>query len=375
MSAAVVDIDCRRPRLDRGAAPRGRTHRLRSDDGSAASGTRAADRTGAEGRRQRRRQHLRESVAVRSPGGSRALPPHARSRRPDLRRPRRRPRLRPRAAGEMYPAPPLARWRSTRAWPTGCADGSVPGTFAGVATVVTKLFQIVQPDRAYFGEKDAQQLAIIRRLVADLNIPVEIVGVPTVREADGLALSSRNARLTRRGAATCAGAVSGAARGRARHRGRRDRCPRGRTGSRRSDSAGCGAQTRVPGGGRPGRTAGRAERSPDRFWSPPRCGSAARASSTMCCVAPRRNHEVTRHLQVENPPGGGDRRRPELRRQRRDRPGRCSIARISFPVRRSRSGTSTTASGSKPTPSVSPAVPARSSSTAPRPGIFIPATG
>jgi pantoate--beta-alanine ligase len=96
---------------------------------------------------------------------------------------------------EMYPREAATFVEVTRLEDHLCGQFR-PGHFRGVATVVTKLLNIIVPDRACFGEKDAQQLAIIQRMVADLNIPVEIVPVPTVRESDGLALSSRNLRLT-----------------------------------------------------------------------------------------------------------------------------------------------------------------------------------
>lgn len=96
---------------------------------------------------------------------------------------------------EMYPQPQRA-FVEVQGLTEHLCGRFRPGHFRGVTTVVAKLFGIVQPDRAYFGEKDAQQLAVVRRMVQDLNMPVEIVACPTVREADGLAMSSRNRRLS-----------------------------------------------------------------------------------------------------------------------------------------------------------------------------------
>ena len=104
------------------------------------------------------------------------------------------------SVAEMYPDPVPGGLLATTVSVAGVSEhmegASRPTHFAGVATVVAKLFSIVGPCRAYFGEKDFQQLAVVRRMVADLSMTVEVVGCETVREADGLAMSSRNAYLS-----------------------------------------------------------------------------------------------------------------------------------------------------------------------------------
>ncbi len=95
---------------------------------------------------------------------------------------------------EMYP-PGFSSWVVVEKVTERLEGKSRPGHFRGVATVVNKLFNIVEPTRAYFGQKDAQQVVVIKRMVSDLNMNVEVVVVPTVRESDGLAMSSRNVYL------------------------------------------------------------------------------------------------------------------------------------------------------------------------------------
>ena len=185
LRTALAPARARRP-LDRAGA----------DDGSPPRRPPRAARPGTGGVRHGRRHAVRQPLPVRRAGRPRPLPPR--------RAPRRRPGGAKRGADVLF-AP-----AAEEVYPEGFAttvevagvseplEGASRGAdhFRGVATVVTKLLCMSLPDVAYFGQKDAQQLLVIRRLVADLNLPVRIAAVPTVREADGLALSSRNLLLS-----------------------------------------------------------------------------------------------------------------------------------------------------------------------------------
>ncbi len=118
------------------------------------------------------------------------------------------------SVGEMYPQG-MNTWVEVQGLSQRLEGEYRPGHFRGVATVVAKLLNIVRPDRAYFGQKDGQQTAVVKRLVKDLNMGVDVVVVPTVREADGLAMSSRNVYLSeeeRRAASVLYHALRGAKR-------------------------------------------------------------------------------------------------------------------------------------------------------------------
>jgi len=131
-------------------------------------------------------------------------------------------------AAEMYP-PGHATTVEVRGAAIGFEGDARPGHFAGVATVCVGLFGVVRPDRAYFGQKDAQQVAVVQQVVRDLHLPLQIVVVPTMRDADGLALSSRNARLSAAERARAAAVPAAVRAGLAAHRAGQDPVAAART--------------------------------------------------------------------------------------------------------------------------------------------------
>ena len=246
--------------------------------GALHDGPRQPDAYGPGGHdRPGRREHLRQPDAVRPDRGPRPLPPHARRRPRGLRGRGRRRGLRARRVEEMYPGgfSHDSVHDGVTVAPGALAtilDGeSRPGHFDGVLTVVAKLFGLVRPDVAVFGQKDYQQLTLIRRMVRDLCMGIEIVGAETVREPDGLALSSRN-RYLDADAAADRGGPRAARCGRRRSARRTAYLPRAGPRCRSSRTSPASSSTTSPS---PRPTSARPRR-PARAgsWSPP--GSAPR---------------------------------------------------------------------------------------------------
>ena len=230
------------------------------------------------GVRDRRGQHLREPAAVRSRGRPRAVPAHARSRPGDCARAHGVDLVFAPTPREMYPAAADLHRSMSGRWPIICAAAFRPGHFEGVATVVMKLLQIVQPDAAYFGEKDAQQLAIVRRLVADFNVPDRdrrcADGARSRRPGDELAQRASE----RRGAGAGAGAVRALCEARPLDRGGRSDpgSDQGRSAARIPADR-CGRGLEYLGDRRSGRAAAGRRRSPVRCWCRGTLGRQRRA--------------------------------------------------------------------------------------------------
>ncbi len=239
-------------------------------------------------------------------------------------------------ADEMYPAGFATLVHVGGALTESFEGASRPGHFDGVTVIVAKLLGVTQPDVLFLGEKDAQQLAVVRRFVRDLDLPVEVAGVPTLREPDGLAMSSRNVRLTPEQRAVAAGAVRRPARGRGGRGGagreRRRRCRRGhecpavgRSGAR----AGRGGRTGRQGPGRAALRARLPRRRRCRQLRPDgRAGTALRARRR----GPPRLHPPHRQPPARRSCGGGATHRLVIQRvprQGRDHmKGRVTMATV-----------------------------------------------
>ena len=350
----------------------------RADDGRAARGPPLADPPCTPPVRPRGGLAVRESLAVQRARRPRALPPRRGTRRPAGAG----------AGADILFAPPVE-----EVYPQGFAttvevlgvterlEGVSRGSehFRGVTTVVTKLLCMTLPDVAYFGQKDAQQVVVIRRLVTDLNLPVRFEALPTVRELDGLAMSSRNALLTAvereralaLPAALPPAASSAAAAGERSAAAlieplRASSCVPVRSGATTSPWSTRSARSRWASwiaallalAARVGADA------PDRQHDPAAGGRRGHGPTPRERCSP----DAACDAEVEDPPGDSHRLRPALRRLDHDRPAICWRRRTTSSTSRCTLSTWTTAPALRPTRSPASAARARCRSTARRRG-------